>query len=141
MNLDLNAPIEERRAAKFHMTAAKKLKAEATEPPKITVTGRPIDPGELPKNIRDVAMLMPNVKVRHAQTWHEGAVYKSGRRQGEKRPDKTIDHYAIAWPGKHPLTAVWSDGKMQYAKGWDGEDLFWTESVNELKAKIKGGWT
>ena len=118
------------------------LKAQPPEPTsKVLIEGHAIDPSDLPKNIADVAKLLPNVKARHARTWHEGAVFKSGAKQGEKRPDKTIDHYAIAWPGEHPLTAVWSDGKMQYAKGWEGESLFWTESVNELKAKIKGGWT
>jgi hypothetical protein len=119
--------------------AAKAVPPEPTS--KVLIQGHAIDPGQLPKNIADVAKLLPGVKARHARTWHEGAVFKSGSRIGEKRPDKTIDHYAIAWPGKHALTAVWSDGKMQYAKGWDGEQLFWTESVNELKAKIKEGWT
>lgn len=118
------------------------MEADAAEhvTDKVLVPGHAIPLDELPKTVKAVADMMPGAVARHSQTWHEGRVFKSGARQGEKRPDKTIDHYAIAWKGERPLTAVWSDGKMQYAKGWDGTELFWTESVNELKARIKGGW-
>lgn len=123
------------------------LKQEKIDNPvrnEVLVPRHSISVEKLPKTIHDIAKLLQGtdktVKAQHSRTWHEGAVFKSGAREGEKRPDKTVDHYAIGLVSKNPLTAVWSDGKLQYAKGVLNGELFWTESVNELKAKIKGGW-
>lgn len=107
----------------------------------IVVPRHSIDVSELPKPIRDVVDMVPGKwKAMHSQTFHEGAVYKSGAHTGEKRPDKTVDHYAIGLVSNNPLTAVWSDGKMQYAKGVLNGELFWTDSIMELKRKIREGW-
>lgn len=136
---DTQASIEERRAAKFAMGAQKEAsKRTAKSPIKVLIPGHFIDVEDLPKNIKAIADQLPDVKARHARTFEEGAVFKSGAKAGEKRPDKTMDHYAIGLYGSRPLTAVWSDGKMLYAKGYRNGAMFWTESVNELKARVKG---
>lgn len=110
-------------------------------PDRIIVPRHNIDPAELPKPILDITKLVAgNWKAQHSQTWHEGAVYKSGPKEGQKRPDKTVDHYAIGLVSNNPLTAVWSDGKMQYAKGVLGGEMFWTDSVMQLKRKMKEEW-
>ena len=97
---------------------------------------------ELPKNI--AATVKPiagdKLKAQHSRTFHEGAVFKTGPNAGEKRPDKTVDHYAIGLVSKNPLTAVWSDGKLQYAKAFKNGELLWTDRVTVLKNWIKGGW-
>jgi hypothetical protein len=139
MTYDINASIEERRAAKFNMGAEKEAAGRtAKNEIQVLIPGHFIDVEDLPKNIKAIADQLPGVMARHARTFEEGAVFKSGARAGEKRPDKTLDHYSIGLRGRHPLTAAWSDGKMLYAKGYRNGELFWTESVNELKARVKG---
>jgi hypothetical protein len=127
-----------------YTSALRDIKTEREENPvrnEILVPRHSVEVAELPKVVQDVVRLHGgHWKAQHSQTWHEGAVFKSGAREGEKRPDKTVDHYAIGLVGKSPLTAVWSGGKMQYAKGVRDGELLWTESVNELKSWLKGGW-
>lgn len=108
----------------------------------VVVPRHSITADELPKNI--VTTVKPIIgdkfKAQHSQTFHEGAVFKTGPNAGEKRPDKTVDHYAIGLVSKSPLTAVWSDGKLQYAKAYRNGELLWTDRVTVLKNWIKGGW-
>jgi hypothetical protein len=127
-----------------YTAALREIKTEREENPvrnEVVVPRHSIETSELPRTPRDIVALIPgNWKAQHSQTWHEGAVFKSGPKEGEKRPDKTVDHYAIGLVSGNPLTAVWSDGKMQYAKGVLDGELFWTESVMELKRKIREDW-
>lgn len=128
-------PVEERLARKFRMEAAREDPVERVQP--VVLESGPIDVPELPKPIRDIAELLPSVEARHAQTFAEGAVFKTGPKAGQKRPDKTIDHYSIAHRGKDPLTAVWSDGKLQYAKAFRAGQWLLTDKVTVLKKWIK----
>lgn len=105
----------------------------------VTIPGHAIPVFELPDNIRKVAELIPDVKARHSQTWHEGEVFKSGTRVGEKRPDKLQDHYAIG--GYFPsldgyITGTWS-ATFNYGSVVTRHESFYTYKVNEFKSKIK----
>lgn len=118
-----------------------KEEAEVVARNEVTIQGHSIAVTELPKNIRAVADLIPDVKARHSQTWHEGEVFKSGPRQGEKRPDKLVDHFAIAWAGNGGvIVASWSDGKMNYGliQFLNEGDEIYTELVTEFKKTVKG---
>lgn len=139
---DPESPIEQRRAAKFNMETGRKNTVNPDDSPefRVEVPARFIPVEELPKTVHDVAVLIPGCKAKHSRTFEEGAVFKSGAREGEKRPDKLVDHYSIGYSGAHPLTAVWSGGKMQYAKAYRDGELLYTELVTELKGWIKGGW-
>lgn len=106
----------------------------------VEVWGHDILLDELPKAALEIAKMLPNTRARHSRTVHEGNVYKTGKKQGEKRPDKTVDHYAIGHRGRHPLTAIWSDGNLWYAKGFRDGEWVYPANVTELKALIKGGW-
>lgn len=142
MTYDTNASISERMAAKYQMEAddASAKKAKPPPAPEVLVPCHDIKVQELPKNIQDVVKLLPREpRVMHIRTRLEGVEFKSGARVGQKRPDKVIDHYAIELTGHWPLRAIWSNGKLLYAKGWRNE-IVWTEGVNELKKWIKGGW-
>ena len=115
---------------------------EAEVESKVLISRERVTIDELPSKIQAYAKLLPAgvFHAMHSQTWHEGAVFKTGARAGEKRPDKTIDHYAIGHEGKNPLTAVWSGGTLQYAKGVLNGELRWTEKATELGAWLKGEW-
>lgn len=133
-------PVQERLARKFAMEADRKDYVEHT-PPVVLLT-ETIDIDQLPAPVKAVANLLTNIRVHHSQTFQEGAVFKSGAKQGQKRPDKTIDHYSVDHFGKNPLTAYWSDGKLQYAKGFRKGQWYYTDKVTELKNWLKedGGW-
>lgn len=103
----------------------------------VTIPGHEIPVEELPKNILAVAKLIPDVKARHSQTFHEGEVFKSGDRKGEKRPDKTVDHYAIGYhEDGWKIVASWSD-TFNYGLAVQSTHYFYTEKVTEFKAKMK----
>lgn len=105
----------------------------------VTIQGHSIEVAELPKNIRVVAELIPGVKARHSQTWHEGAVFKTGDRKGEKRPDKLVDHYAIGWSDVERgfVSASWSDGAFNYGQIFTAPDYFFADQVTKFKVKLK----
>lgn len=104
----------------------------------VTIQGHSIEVVELPKNIRVVAELIPGVKARHSQTWHEGAVFKTGDRKGEKRPDKLVNHHAIgaATADGTAIAASWS-GTFNYGVVANVDEYFYTEKVTEFKVKLK----
>lgn len=140
---DVHASIEERRAKKSLMATEKEnAKKGPKVQSKVLVSRERVTIDELPSNIQAYAKLLPAgvFHAMHSRTWHEGAVFKTGARAGEKRPDKTIEHYAIGHEGKNPLTAVWSGGTLQYAKGVLNGELRWTEKATELGAWLKGEW-
>jgi hypothetical protein len=82
--------------------------------------------------------------ARYRAEWQEGAVFKSGPRAGEKRPDKVVHEYAIATDDlEYPaMLAVWVDNKLVFAKFKDyGEPTRETSSIQELTAWLKGSTT
>lgn len=107
---------------------------------RVEIPGHFIGLDLLPKPIYDVAKLLPNTKARYSVTFQEGAVFKSGQKAGQKRPDKTVEHYSIGHYGPNPLTAVWSDGKLQYAKGFRKGQWYYTDKITELKRWTKEDW-
>lgn len=84
----------------------------------VTVPGHDIDVHALTGQPKDVATMLTDagrvVGARMSETFVEGAVYKTGKRAGEKRADKTAKHYAIATLDRqYPVVyAVWIDGKL-----------------------------
>lgn len=138
---DTQAPIEERRAAKFIMGAEKEAANRTVKrSPEVLIPGHFIDLDDLPKSprtIRDIAALQPNTRARHSRTFEEGAVFATGKKAGEKRPDKTMDHYALGHYGAAPWTAAWSDGKLLLAKGYRNGVYYEFDGVKQLVAWIK----
>lgn len=134
-------PIGERMAAKFRMGADKEAnKHTIKEPVKVLISGHFIDLEDLPKTprtIRDIAALQSDTYARHSQSFETGAVFKTGARAGEKRPDKKIDHYAIAHKGASPWQAWFSDGKMWFARGYRDGVWYDFEGTRELVKWIK----
>ena len=104
----------------------------------VTIPGHEVAVSELPKNIRAVAELIPGVKARHSQTFHEGAVFKTGDRKGEKREDKTVSHYAIgaATLNGTSIVASWSE-KFNYGVVANVDEYFYTEKVTEFKKMLE----
>lgn len=98
----------------------------------------------LPKQPREVAELLTGreLAIRHSQTRQVGAVFASGAKAGEKRPDKILDHYGIATvDGREPVvTAYWIEpGVLDFADfGWLNGDRQRVTLVTELKRLIKG---
>lgn len=131
-------PVQERMARKFAMDAASRDHVEYI-PPTVLVSEE-ITVEQLPKLIQDIAKQLYSVQARHSRTFQEGTVFKTGTKQGEKRPDKLVDHYSVGYRGRSPLTAFWSDGKLQYAKGFRAGEWYYTDKVTELRRWLKEGW-
>ncbi len=97
-----------------------------------------------PQGAATIKILNGQVKpytARYRAEWQEGAVFKSGAREGEKRPDKVVHEYAIATDDlDYPaMMAVWSDNKLVYAKFKNrGEPTQETSSIQELHRWMKG---
>ena len=109
--------------------------------------------GELPAAIKGIAGLMTyagfSVQAQRSQTWEEGAVFKTGKQAGEKRPDKLVDHWAIMGKmedllgGTSAALAVWQAGTLSHAERYEifqGKAPIRVEfaNVTEFKSYLKG---
>jgi len=139
-----------------YFTRHKKIKNDKNEEEavvakiEVTIEGHEVPVGALPKAIGDVAVMMMmnsgmEVQVRHSQTFEEGAVFKSGKQVGEKRPDKRVDHWAVKGDGpERKVIAVWQGGALSHVPWaftalegeWFLDDI---RNVTELKKFVKGG--
>lgn len=109
--------------------------------------------GELPAAVKGIAGLMTKagfaVQAKRSQTWEEGAVFKTGKQAGEKRPDKLVDHWAILGKmddllgGSSIAMGVWQGATLAHAERYE---IFQAKTplrvefanVTEFKAYLKG---
>lgn len=136
-------PVLERMRRKFLMDADEEKHMEAA-PPIVTEPGHEIPIEELCKQGREIAALLQSqgreVAARQSRATLEGAVFKSGKRAGEMRPDKNLLCHAIATVDrKDPVvTANWIDNKLDMAwVGWHDGRRTWVTLVTTLKNLLK----
>ena len=111
---------------------------------RVLVAPRPaMDDDPMPPQAEALIKLLDRPHLaKYSVTWEEGAVFKSGPREGDYRPDKTILHYAIGTGDVDfpVVTAVWSENKLvegKYLHGPD-EEIRTTASIQELTRWVKG---
>lgn len=137
-------PLQERMRLKFLMDSDDE-KHTPPVPPVILEPGHEIPLSELCKQAGEVAALLTGngrtVSARRGRVLVEGQPFKTGKRVGEMRPDKTITGYAIATTDfKDPvITANWYDNKLDFAQiGWHDGRRTWVTLVTTLKNLIRG---
>lgn len=97
----------------------------------------------LPKQPKEIVALLDGreLAIRHAVTYMKGEPYASGKKAGQPRPDKTLNHYGIATIDKqNPIvTAYWTDGAaFSYADfGYTDGSRTRVNLITELKKLIK----
>lgn len=121
-------------------------KAPTDEAPKFRVDVQGISVAEdvLPKAVQGVAELARkygfSTEYRYSRTWEEGAVFKSGARAGEKRPDKAVNHWAMRLlhpQSKRGAILTWAETALGTAMTNDGATMTPIANVTALKAWIK----
>lgn len=135
-------PVQERMARKFSMESNDEKRVEVPLP-EVVVPGHEIEAELLPKQPQEIATLLAGqgriVVARHSRTLTRGTEYKTGKRQGEMRPDKLADHYSlITLDAEWPLVyAVWLDGKLAFAKIGTRAGVENFHLVTELKKRLQ----
>ncbi len=112
-------PVQERMALKFKMDRDDQKRAPVTIP-EVVVPCHEVQANELPKQPAEVRTILESqgreVVTRHSRTAIPGVPFKSGKRKGELRADKYIDHYSLGTVDKrYPVVLAY----------WDGGDNMW----------------
>lgn len=136
-------PVQERLRRKFFMDTESEKHIEP-RPPVITEPGHEIPLSELCKQASEVVALLTangrTVSARRSRATIEGTVFKSGKHEGEMRPDKNLTCHAIATTDRQDpvITANWIDNKLDFAwVGWHDGRRENVTLVTALKNLIK----
>lgn len=122
--------------------AENKTPADSAPTFRVDVPGRAVEHDLLPKTIRAIAELARragfSTEYRYSRTWEEGAVFKTGARVGEKRPDKTVDHWALkaTKPGLG-MILTWDDLALGTAMKIEGAGMEPFANITAVKHWLK----